>query len=284
VKDKIKEYWKRALLFLLLFIGIALLLSPLLEGIIVEVVSDRYLLEDYTASQLAGNTLQAKLEGTVVEEDIAVQDLTSILQNVSDIDREQVIGAVAIASVGLYQPIFNGTTKASLISGAGTMKNEQVMGQGNYCLAGHHMRDTSLLFGPLLEVELGDWIQLTDKTELYTYEVTEIEIVHQNNVEVLEDTRTPTITLITCDQTGIGTNYRLMVRGALIDTSQYEDSGQENEYLEVFRYLTVNQSKAGIFRLWIWLIGAGALAALLMWAGNMVLKINNTSNESEELE
>jgi len=286
VKNRIKECWPKAFLFLLLFAGIGLLLSPLLEGIIVEVVSEGHLLDHYTPAQIAGNTAQAQFEGTAVEEDIVVQDLTSILQNVSDIDKEQVIGAVAIASVGLYQPIFNGATKASLISGAGTLKSEQVMGEGNYCLAGHHMRDESVLFGPLLEVEQGDWIQLTDKSKLYTYEVVEIAIIHQTDVEVLEDTTNPAITLITCDQTGVGTNYRLMVRGTLIDATSYEEGMQEegNEYLEVFQYLTANQHHTGICRLWMWVTGVGVLAALLLWVGNKILKLNDTRNKSEELE
>lgn len=286
MKNKIKDCWPRVFLFLVLFVGIGLLLSPLLESIIVEVVSKRYLLDNYTAGQIAGNTAQARFEGTAVEEDIEIQDLTSILQNVSDIDSDQVIGAVAIASVGLYQPILNGTTKASLVAGAGTMKSDQVMGEGNYCLAGHHMRDESVLFGPLLEVELRDWIQLTDKSNLYTYEVTGIEIIHQNDVEVLEDTATSTVTLITCDRTGVGTNYRLMVRGTLIDVTQYKENDQEegNEYLEVFQYLTTKSNNTGIYRLLMWIIGIGILAALLLWAGYKILKMNDTSNKSEEIE
>lgn len=273
------RYVKKTVLFLILYIGIALLLSPLLEGILVEMVSDHYLLDHYTASQVAENTRQAQLDGTVIDEDIAIQDLSSILQNISDVDGDQVIGAVAIPAVGLYQPVFNGTTKASLIAGAGTMKSDQVMGQGNYCLAGHHMRDDSLLFGPLMEVKLGDWIQLTDKSRLYTYEVTEIETIHQNDVEVLEDTTSPAITLITCNQSGVATNYRLVVRGTLMDSSQYEDDEEENEYLEAFRYLTVKVRSSGIIKLWIWIIGSGILAALLLGVGTKILKTGGTRNK-----
>ncbi|MGL6197563.1 MAG: class A sortase [Lachnospiraceae bacterium] len=278
------RYIKKTVLFFLLFIGIALLLSPLLEGILVEVVSGHYLLDHYTASQVAENTRQAQLDGTVIDEDIAIQDLTSILQNFTDVNGDQVIGAVAIPAVGLYQPVFNGTTKASLIAGAGTMKSDQVMGQGNYCLAGHHMRDDSLLFGPLMEVKPGDWIQLTDKARLYTYEVTEIETVHQNDVEVLEDTTSPAITLITCNQSGVATKYRLVVRGTLIDNSQYEDDKEENEYLDAFRYLTVKGRISGIIKLWIWLIGSGVLAALLLGVGTKILRTGGKRNESGELE
>jgi len=291
VKNKVKECLTKIAIFLLLFAGIGLLLSSMLESAVVEELSSRYLLQNYTAAQIAGNADQARFEGAAVDEDIEVQNLTSILQNASDIDKEQVIGAIIITSVGLYQPIFNGATKASLIAGAGTMKSDQIMGQGNYCLAGHHMKDESLLFGPLLQVKIGDWIQLTDKVKLYTYEVTEIVVIHQNDVEVLEDTKTPAVTLITCDQTGVGTNYRYMVKGALINISQlekeklYEDSEQVqeeiNEYLEVFHCQI--KKKTGTYRLWMWIIGVGGLAAALLWTGNMMLKDSGTSNESDEL-
>ena len=291
MKNKVKECLTKIAIFLLLFAGIGLLLSSMLESAVVEELSSRYLLQNYTAAQIAGNADQARFEGAAVDEDIEVQNLTSILQNASDIDKEQVIGAIIITSVGLYQPIFNGATKASLIAGAGTMKSDQIMGQGNYCLAGHHMKDESLLFGPLLQVKIGDWIQLTDKVKLYTYEVTEIVVIHQNDVEVLEDTKTPAVTLITCDQTGVGTNYRYMVKGALINISQlekeklYEDSEQVqeeiNEYLEVFHCQI--KKKTGTYRLWMWIIGVGGLAAALLWTGNMMLKDSGTSNESDEL-
>jgi len=291
VKNKGKKCLAKIAVFLLLFAGIGLLLSSLLESAVVETLSNRYLLQNYTAAQIAGNTAHARTEGTVLEEDIEIQDLASILQHVSEIDQERVVGAIAIASAGVYQPIFNGATKASLIAGAGTLKSNQIMGQGNYCLAGHHMRNESLLFGPLLHVKAGDWVQLTDKAELYTYEVTETKIIHQNDIEILEDTKMPAVTLITCDRAGVDTNYRYLVRGILIDISPvseemgYEDYEQgkkeANKYLEVFYYQTARK-RTGAYRLWIWFLGVGAIAGVLVWAGNRILEGSRPSNKSDE--
>lgn len=294
VKSIVKGCLKKAGIYLLLVIGIGLLLSPMLESAVVEIITNRYLLQNYTAAQIAGNTAQAQYTGIVIEEDIAMQDLTSILPYISDIDQDQVIGAIAIPSVGLYQPIFSGTTKANLIAGAGTMKDGQVMGKGNYCLAGHHMKDETLLFGPLSKVKVGDWVQLTDKTKLYTYEVTKVEIIHQSEVEVLEDTQTPTVTLITCEESGVNTNYRLMVKGTLIDNSPVEQEiiytetivqEQEkivNEYLEVFQYLTTTRTTNGIYRLWLWIIVVLVSSALLLWIGYKILKISEKSNNKSD--
>lgn len=283
-------------IYIVLVVGIGLLLSPLLESAVVETISNRYLLHNYTADQIAGNIVQAQLEETVVEEDIAIQDLSSILPYILDIKEEQVIGAIAIPSVEMYLPIFNGTTKTNLIAGVGTMKDLQVMGQGNYCLAGHHMRDESLLFGPLNKVQIGDWIQLTDKTKLYTYEVTGIEIVHQDMVEVLEDTKSSTITLITCQESGVNTNYRLMIRGALLDDSlikeetvyknvnkESEQNKEEsvNEYQEAFYNLIENSNTTGMNQLNIWIAVVAVLAAILLWTGNRILRTIDSSDNKK---
>ena len=276
---------KKIVFFSLLLIGVGLLFSPFLESAVIEAVKSSYILENYTAEQIADNAAEVDTAENIIEEDITVPELSDILQYTSDIDRDQVIGGIAIASVGLYQPIFYGTTKVSLLAGAGTMKSYQTMGKGNYCLAGHHMRDESLLFGPLLKVEIGDWIQLTDKIELFTYEVTQIEVVHQSDVGVLEDTGTPMITLITCDRTGVNTDYRLMVRGTLINISQVGDGNagkqEENEYLEVFRYLERNRKGIGTGWLWLWIFVVCILAVILFGVGSEILKRSERCRQIE---
>lgn len=288
-KKLISKYLTRILVFLLLYTGLLLLLSFLIESAVVETLTNRYLLQHYSASELAGNQAQAEYEGTIMEEDVQIQALPNILTNLQGIDGDQVLGAISIPSVGLYQPIFNGSTQASLIAGAGTMKPGQVMGKGNYCLAGHHMLDESLLFGPILNVKKGDWIQLTDKTNVYTYEVTNMEIILQTQLEYLEETKEPTVTLFTCNQSGVSTQHRYMVQGVLIDTSEIvtektvkkttETQSQQveeqettmNEYLEIYHHQTRKQTY-GVYKLLLWLVGSGLLAAFLTWLGAKLLQ------------
>ncbi len=51
-----------------------------------------------------------------------------------------VIGGIAIPELGINLPIFKGLGNTELIYGAGTMKEEQVMGgENNYSLASHHI-------------------------------------------------------------------------------------------------------------------------------------------------
>ena len=54
-------------------------------------------------------------------------------------------GAIAIPKVNLYLPILLGLSDDSLSTGAGTMRKNQVMGQGNYPLAGHYMTAKGVL-------------------------------------------------------------------------------------------------------------------------------------------
>ncbi len=50
-----------------------------------------------------------------------------------------IIGGIAIPELSLNLPIFNGLENAGLYYGAGTMKETQEMGKGNYALASHHV-------------------------------------------------------------------------------------------------------------------------------------------------
>ena len=52
-----------------------------------------------------------------------------------------VIGAIAIPSVEINLPIFKGLSNVALLTGAGTMKENQVMGKNNYALASHRTED-----------------------------------------------------------------------------------------------------------------------------------------------
>ena len=64
-----------------------------------------------------------------------------------------VIGGISIPELNMNLPIFKGLENVALYYGAGTMKENQVMGQGNYSLASHHVFGltgaNAMLFSPL---------------------------------------------------------------------------------------------------------------------------------------
>lgn len=126
-------------------------------------------------------------------------------------------GTIKIPVVDLNLPIGFGVGKAVLAVGAGTMKSEQVMGQGNYALAGHHMNNKNALFSPLMRVQKGNMIYLSDTQQTYQYQVTKIRHVDKSQSSVVDDVKgKQLVTLVTCDR-AYGTDSRLIVQGELVE-------------------------------------------------------------------
>ncbi|QHQ63360.1 sortase [Anaerocolumna sedimenticola] len=197
----------------------------------------QYSIYNFTPEEIKKNILQAE----AAEEQSAIEapDFGTVLSNITVIDRKDVVGAIAISDLKLLLPVLEGTTTSNLMVGATTIKAGQVMGKGNYCLAGHHMKNDELLFGPLLQIKVGSLIQLSDKKTIYTYQVTETRIVPETDLTVLKDQSVPLLSLITCDISGINTDNRFIVIGELVDES---NESTDNEYVSQFKH-QVNQIK-----------------------------------------
>lgn len=126
------------------------------------------------------------------------------------------VGQLRVPAVGLDLPIGVGVSNAVLVRGAGTLKADQQMGQGNYALAGHYMTAKRLLFSPLKGVHQGDSIYLTDKRQTYHYKVTRVQVVDRHQIDVIDDVPGKRlVTLVTCASAKRGEPKRLVVRGEL---------------------------------------------------------------------
>ena len=274
----IKRFFVGGIFYLLLALGLGLLLSPLLESSIISNATRQFTSFAFTREQLEENIGNASY--FEVEHDIAIPELPEILENLPSVDPGDVIGVISIERVGIFLPIFHGATKVNLLTGAGTMHYNQVMGEGNYPLAGHHMRDSSLLFGPLLEVNIGDLVQLSDRRNLYTYRVSTTGLVHENNVDILDHTEVPTVTLFTCDSSTIATNYRFVVIGELIDITSLDGVGitadggmtissedRGNPYLvtfQVMNQMSLNASRQDGILMWTLKVAGISLVILML--------------------
>ncbi|WP_407888248.1 class A sortase [Levilactobacillus sp. N40-8-2] len=130
------------------------------------------------------------------------------------------VGQLRVPAVGLDLPIGIGVNNAVLVRGAGTLKADQRMGQGNYALAGHYMSAKRLLFSPLKGVRQGNSIYLTDKQHMYRYKVTQVQVVDRHRVDVIEDVPgKKLVTLVTCASAKRGEPKRLVVQGKLQSVS-----------------------------------------------------------------
>jgi sortase A len=164
----------------------------------------------------------ASMKQTIDYSGKTVRPLT--VEAMKQVDAEKVVtqygaGTIEIPSIGMKLPILEGMTQENLSVGAGTMKPNQVLGQGNFALAGHYMTNEGLLFGGIKNVHQGDLIQLTyqNQLRLVAYRVTEVKLITKDQGQVISDSQgTGLLTLITCDSSVAGTNGRLMVRAAVV--------------------------------------------------------------------
>lgn len=123
-----------------------------------------------------------------------------------------IIGRIQIPSVGLNLPINKGLSDVNMSTGACTMRPNQVMGKGNYPLAGHYMTNNGALFSPLENTQIGQNIYITDLNHTYTYKIYSKKIVDPHDVYLVNNTKKPIITLITCANGG---SMRWCIRGVL---------------------------------------------------------------------
>ncbi|MEC0713724.1 class A sortase [Bacillus haynesii] len=203
--------YKKMIVAVLVISGILFVLSPFIkESIIINLSKNKSF--ELTAEQAEQNNAQkASFDFDAIQP-------PSFMQTVkAGLDRESraVIGRITISSVNIKLPILKGTTNQNLLYGATTMRPDQKMGEGNYPLAGHHMKRESLLFGPLINIEKGDTVKITDFKKDYIYAVTSKQFISEMDTDVIQETKEKEMTLITCDK-AVRTEGRLAVKGKLI--------------------------------------------------------------------
>ena len=105
------------------------------------------------------------------------------------------IGRLEAPSVKMSTVVLEGTDDATLSRGAGHIEDTPLPGEaGNVGIAGH--RDT--VFRPLRNIQVGDPLELTIADRLYRYRISKTLIVGPDDVYVLDPTKNPMLTLVTC--------------------------------------------------------------------------------------
>lgn len=112
----------------------------------------------------------------------------------ADLDRVP-LAVLRIPGLDLEVPVFDGTDEFTLNRAVGRISGTARPGQpGNLGIAGH--RDG--FFRGLKDVSVGDTVELEALTGAERYVVTEITITTPSDVEVLDPTTEPSLTLVTC--------------------------------------------------------------------------------------
>ena len=153
----------------------------------------------------------------------------------------QTVGEITVPAIGMTIPIANGVDNTTLALAAGTLRPNMKMGEGNYALAGHNMANGSkVLFSPLYsKSKVGQKVYITDLKNVYEYKIYERKIISPSQVEVVNNTKSKIITLITCDETGA---HRLMVCGSFVKKMPFKDAPQQVQHNFSSKYTTGRKS------------------------------------------
>lgn len=205
---KNKYRWLRwTLLIMLLIVSLAMIFNEQLKNLTVQHISN----SAYHASLKD----PPKSTGNFDFKKVKSLDVTTVAKAMTN--DSNAIARLAIPSVSMRLPVFYGLDNNNLARGAGTMKPNQVLGKGNYALAGHYMTDAGNLFSPLKRIQTASYVYLTDNQQVYTYQVTNKQTIDDHQVSVIDDVPgKKLLTLVTCDSATPNTPKRFIVQADLI--------------------------------------------------------------------
>ena len=227
--------FRRVLGLILLVIGIVTMINQAWPMVQVYLNQQDVAVANYTAEELQENASDQS-NGQFDFNEVRNVSATEVNQVRTDIESGEadldVLGAVAIPDANLNTAVIKGMSDVAMVSGAGTMFPDQVMGQGNYTLASHHIGyGTDILLNNISDsVTVGDKIYLTDLTNVYVYETFFVEAVNPDQVQYIsqEVTGNPIITLMTCTA---DLTQRWIVQGNLTETVAFGEAPAEVQTL-----------------------------------------------------
>ncbi|MBO4109915.1 class A sortase [Streptococcus suis] len=226
-KKRKGSFGRNLLTVVLILISLALIFNTSIRNFIIGWNTNKYQISNVTTEDIEKNK---QAETTFDFDQVQSISTEAILAAQWDAQRLPVIGGIAVPELGINLPIFKGVFNTSLMYGAGTMKENQEMGKGNYALASHHIFGVTgaadVLFSPLGRAKNGMKIYITDKTNVYTYVIDSVEIVSPESVYVIDDVEGRTeVTLVTC--TDYNATQRIIVKGVLESTTPYNETAKD---------------------------------------------------------
>lgn len=225
---------RKILIAVLIIIGLLLVFINPLYARILNLKSNSTInkvASEVSAKQIKENI--AKKESKEEEQEMydysKVKPLTPDIKELptADFDAKNVIGILLIPERNIKMPIFKGLLNRNLYVGAGTVRADQVMGEKNYPLAGHHSTwMEGLLFNKLPGSKIGDFAYITDKTTVFKYKVYSNQRVPDTSVHLIEnklseDRGKPVLSMFTCYSDG-ETNERTFVFAELVEKFPYD--------------------------------------------------------------
>ena len=211
----------------LILLSLALIFNAQIRDIFMVCNTNKYQVSQVTKEKIEENK---ETEGNFDFDSVKSISSEAVLAAQWDAQQLPVIGGIAIPEVEINLPIFKGLDNVNLFYGAGTMKANQKMGEGNYSLASHHIftaeNASQMLFSPLVNAKEGMKIYLTDKDKVYTYEIREVKHVTPDRVDEIEDREgVKEITLVTC--VDYNATERIIVKGDFKEVKAYSETSDD---------------------------------------------------------
>ena len=226
-KKKKGNFLRNTFIILLILISLALIFNTSIRNMIIAWYSNHYQI-----SNISKEDIETNKNAEVTFDFNQVQSISTeaVLKAQWEAQQLPVIGGIAIPDLGINLPIFKGLSNVALMYGAGTMKEDQVMGQGNYSLASHHIFGiagaSETLFSPLYKAQPGMKIYITDKQTIYVYVIQTVETLEPERVDVIDDYPGKTeITLVTWEDAEA--TMRTVVGGELESSMAFEGAPEE---------------------------------------------------------
>lgn len=193
---------KKIISLILIIIGILLILTPIASEQIIKYYSKNLLDNVIHNEELKSNNsreIEAEFDYSAIDD----VDIMAILRGSMNFNKELAIGLLLIPDLDMELPIMKGLSNSNLMVGASTMKPDQSFGKGNFTLAGHYMKNKDLLFGNLMDIEIGTIVYVSNGENIYEYEIYDRVLVPDTEIEMLSDERVkevgkPIISLMTC--------------------------------------------------------------------------------------
>lgn len=224
-----KQILRNSLIGFMLVVGLALTFNTQIRNALMKHNTNQYSIQKVNRDTIIENIARSEDDENVTFDFDSVESLTTemvVQAQLTQTPPLPVIGGIAIPELELNLPIFKGLDNVALSYGAGTMFEDQEMGQRNYSLASHHVFDVfnanKMLFSPLRRAEPGQKIYITDKDMVYEYEIDNKFVVTPDQTQILDHVEgaTPVITLITCEDPDA--TERIIVTGTLVNSYKYD--------------------------------------------------------------
>lgn len=218
---------------LLMLISLALIFNTSIRNMMIAWNSNKYQVTKVSKEEIVSNK---EVDTTFDFAQVESISTEAVMKAQWEAQQLPVIGGIAIPDLKINLPIFKGLSNVALMYGAGTMKETQEMGKGNYSLASHHIFGmagaSETLFSPLENAKEGMKIYLTDKENVYVYNVKSVQSVTPDSVYVIDDIEGQNeITLVTCED--LAATMRTIVKGDLEEVIPYDQAdGETLKYFE----------------------------------------------------